>query len=87
MGSHRIWRHVETNERFIVAFRDGDLLAAAGPVEAGDPYAVLSADREPSPSALSLVSGAVRNFIEEFELDEEGKLWNYAADTVAAGAY
>jgi hypothetical protein len=83
-----MWRHKASGESYVVEVSShGEILAAAGPVAYGDPYATLTGEHVLSPEALQFVNGARRGFEEDYELDEQGRLWTYAvSDSALVGA-
>jgi hypothetical protein len=82
MATLRIWRHKVSNASYVVAVSaGGELLAAVGPLAYEDPRAAMTADHEPDPEALAQVRRAWGEFLEDYELDEDGRLWDYQLRT------
>jgi hypothetical protein len=85
MATRAIWRHRGHGTCFLVElFAGGELVGAteptpprAGPLPAEAAHALLLGPLVLNPKALQLLRGKRPDFIEDFELDEEGRIWDF----------
>jgi hypothetical protein len=78
VATREIWRNPDTGERYIVELSSGgDVVGAAGPILHSDPEQALSERFVPDPNLLGTVQDLVQNHVLEYELDEDGNVWNF----------
>src|SRR5690349_17867305 len=91
MNIRAIWRHREDYVYYLVERSfEGDLIGAAGPllpkpgpIPAEKAHALLLGRFVPNAKALKHVKSKQDRFVEDYELDDEGQIWDFHAPASA----
>ena len=76
-----IWRHKDNGRRYLVVYRDGQALAAAGPIgDHEDPRQVLEThgNQRHNPGALLEMRRAPDRYVREYAADIHGRVFMLA---------
>jgi hypothetical protein len=93
MNVRAIWRHREDYVYYLVErSADGELLGASGPllpkpgpISADKARALLLGNLVPNVKAFKHIKSKQDKFVEDYELDDEGQVWDFHGPT-SAGA-